>query len=179
MKKRSLAVMVSVSLLPAVFADCRKTTSNDWKEFSFPGYGFSVTLPGDPARETPSVETEHGSLHAHLLILETPSVYYFVSVNKLDSLQQKDPAKTLREAQDRAEQVYAGDLVYEKQIQQQGFPGREFKMKKTVLYKTVYISRIFVAQDRFYQVSVTAANPRRTRKDVERFFTSFRMYAVE
>ncbi|MBD3286924.1 hypothetical protein GF359_09790 [candidate division WOR-3 bacterium] len=68
------------------------------------------------------------------------------------------------------------DFKYEKDIEIDGNPGKEFRFTgKQSGTHIEYVSRVYIARDRIYQISITGMKGKIAEKTIKTFFNSFEL----
>ncbi|MBD0325596.1 MAG: hypothetical protein ICV68_04155 [Pyrinomonadaceae bacterium] len=138
-----------------------KYTSNEGR--------FSVLMPVQPKVSSQPVDTAAGKLINNVVLSQTTTAAYAVSYADYPQ-NNADPQTVLDSVRSGAINGIKGTLISGKNITHKGFPGREFQASTE---GALYTSRIFLVNNRLYQMVVVAPANQSSATDVNKFLTSF------
>jgi hypothetical protein len=173
--KKYVIIPIFLLLLAFVLAGCSPAP----KEFKSEAGGFSVMSPVTLMESHQEIETEAGKLDLHLFSGQLDDVGYFVSYTDYEPeiVRKADPEKMLDGSRDGAVSNVNGKLVSETRITLAGHPGRELvidaKPKETP--PGTIKERIFMVQNRLYQVVVVAPRRKDIASEADAFLQSFKL----
>jgi len=169
MKSRLLALALAVTLL----ASC-SLLSQPWVEFTSPDGSFSASFPETPEEQTQSIDTAAGPITLHGFTVDRGYIAYAVMYSDFpsDLIQQGDPDLLLDGGVDGAVTNVQGNLVSKTTISLDGHPGREFTIESDAQQVTVK-GRIFLVDNRLYQVIVVIAEGGSFESETAKFLDSF------
>src|SRR5262245_47356704 len=168
----SLAVM-GLLLSTAVRAD------DKWETFSSKDGKYSVSLPGKPTESDKKVESAAGELTIHMA-LPSPNndLAYLVTYNDYPdaAIGGADKEAMLDGVRDGNLKSFGGKVASEKKINigKDKFPGREILLEKAG-ETTVYRARMYLVNNRLYQVVLVGAKDIATNKDTDKYLESFKL----
>ena len=174
MKRLGIMVLV-VAALAVVFVNCGKKSGpveDPWKEFTSQEGKFTVNMPGQPSYTTQAVPTTEGSVQVHTYLISHGVMAYGVMYNTVAS-EVADAQQFLDVRRDNALATVKGTLISEKNISIDGHPGREVKLKTGDNIQ--YTGRLFLVNDRFYQVISTAPGGVNAEAAMLKFLDSFKL----
>lgn len=147
-----------------------------WKTIAPKDAGYSVALPGTPSEKKQQVKTATGILHVVMQVAEGRGDTTYV-VSHCDfpaaDLKKADIDKRLDQARDGAIASARGKKRSEEPIKLAGHPGRDITIEKDG--EAVARMRIFVVNNRLYQVMVLGNGPALASKETSAFLDSFRL----
>jgi hypothetical protein len=143
----------------------------DWIEYRSAEGGFTVLLPGEPEVNTQLTDTDAGSVELTMALTEMDNYAAGVSFNDIPAAAQADPDALLQGGRDGAAANLNGTVISDKPIELNGYPGIEFVVETPGDLQ--YVARVFIVNDRLYQVLFLAAKDDIERFDVQAFFDSF------
>jgi hypothetical protein len=130
---------------------------------------FSVLLPVQPKVSSQPVDTAAGKLINNVVLAQTTSAAFAVSYADYPQ-NNADPQEVLDSVRSGAINGIKGTLISGKNIMHKGFPGREFQASTE---GALYTSRIFLVNNRLYQMVVVAPASQTNAINANRFLTSF------
>lgn len=161
--------LVSIFLLAADEANTK------FEEFAPKGGRFTVQMPPGPKEQNNTVKTAIGPIEVHMFVCEPdPSTAYIVGYSDYPEAMMKkaDTEKVLDGARDGAVKNVNGKLDWEKKVTIDGHSGRDFALS-TERFKGR--DRIYLVNDRLYQVMLVGTKDFITSKDGEKFLDSFKL----
>lgn len=150
--------------------------AGQWKQFSSDQGKFSVYLPGEPKEQSQTVSTPVGPLTLHMYLVEqgVGTAYVAAYADYDEKLVQLTSKETLLDgARDGQVKSVRGKLVSEKRIFLSGHPGRELKIQVTD--KLYLRSRLYLVENRLYQVLVVTHKGAIDGPDANRVLGSFKL----
>ena len=162
-----------VVVLIIFLSSCKRTI---WQEFESVEGGFTVLMPGEVESQTIKANTAIGPIDFHMFSVEKKDIVFGVVYNDYpDSIiEGTSPDSLLTSARNGAVGALQGQLLIEIIISSDGYPGREI-MIEGPSGETTYQSRMFLAGNRLYQVTVNSMKEKKFLKDIEIFFDSFKI----
>ena len=176
MKYRS--ILMAIFLASAV-AGCSRIV---WKEFSFEAGAFSVLMPGEPERQTETVETDLGQIELTMFITELDEeTVFFVSYSDYPGhiVDQAEPYAILENARDSTISSQQGDLKQSYRLTLSGHPGLEYLADTKIEGRDALIwARSYLEKNRLFQILAMALKhgeePAESHEEIDRFLRSFR-----
>lgn len=152
-----------------------KNTLAHWKTFSPPGGNFSVMMPADPVEEKPTTNTGYEAKTYRIIsaMSNLAGLAVGYSDQRSDKAFEKDPNKVLEAVLKQAVSDLRGELISEKPIKLNIYPGREF-MTSFKGGLTVR-QRIYLVNKRIYSLMVIAGSKGLNSPEATTFFDSFRV----
>jgi hypothetical protein len=154
-------------------APTSRSTLKDWIEYRSDEGGFTLLLPGEPEVNTQLTDTDAGSVELTMALTEMSNYAAGVSFNDIPAGAQADPDTLLQGGRDGAAANLNGAVISDKPIELNGYPGLEFVVETP--NNLHYVARIFIVNDRLYQVLFLAARDDIAQFDVQAFFDSFKL----
>jgi len=148
------------------------------KPFTNRAGNFRILMPGTPIERTSAEDTPAGPVELYQASLVRESRAYFVGYSVLpDVVHGSDPAKLLASARDGAAARVHGEVVADRALRlADRYPGREFTIR--VGGRVELTQRVYLVEDRLYQVNLGCAAGACTRSEVQAFLDSFRLLAL-
>jgi hypothetical protein len=143
----------------------------DWIEYRSEEGGFTVLLPAKPEVKTQSTATVAGTVSLTTALTEMKNYAAGVSFNDIPSQAATDPEAVLSGGRKGAAQNLKGTVVSEKPIKLGPYPGTEFVVETPD--NLIYTARIYVVNDRLYQILFLTSKDQIDQFDVSGFFDSF------
>ena len=172
MTRRALPLLLGILL---ALAGCE---SSPWKDFHSKEGGFSVSMPGTPVEKRQAYHTQAGPVEAHFFTVEADRgslVYMVVYGDYPEALMAANDREMLLDAaRDGAVGNIQGTLVSERTVSLGGHPGRELQVLSAD-GKLALRMRIYLANNRQYQVVAVMPKETRSTEDRDRFLDSFRL----
>lgn len=148
-----------------------------WAEFRSGAGRFAVQVPGGSLEEqTQTVDTQVGTLTMYTLSRSEKTIQYGVNYADYPAevVAQSDPGKMLQGAQDGALNSSNSRLVSDRVMTLGGHPGRQYKAESQD-GKYALTARIYLVDNRLYQVVVITPPDQSQPENVARFLDSFRL----
>lgn len=136
---------------------------------------FSVLMPVAPQVSSKPVDTAAGQLINHVALAQTASSAYAVSYADYPE-NSADPQEVLDSVRSGAINGIKGTLISGKNITHKGYPGREFQASTE---GALYTSRIYLVNNRLYQMVVVVPATLAKPADISKFLTSFDLKVEE
>lgn len=172
MTRRVIILLLGILL---VLGGC---DSSPWKDFHSKAGGFSVSMPGTPVEKRQAYHTQAGPIEAHFFTVETDRgslVYMVVYGDYPEALMAaNDKEMLLDAARDGAVGNIRGTLLGDRSISMEGHPGRELQVLSSD-GRLALKMRIFLVNNRQYQVVAVTPREARSPEDRDRFLDSFRL----
>jgi flagellar basal body-associated protein FliL len=150
-----------------------------WKALSPAGAGFSVDLPGTPKEQKSSQSTAAGNIDIYFYQLTTNSgaMLYQVGYNDYPEglIQAGAEGQLLDAAMQGGVKAVNGKVVSEKNLTLNGFPGKEAKVSVTSPTTGEFIIRIFLVENRMYQLMSGGTSGKIDQTGMDRFLKSFKL----
>ncbi|HEX7999862.1 MAG TPA: hypothetical protein VF528_15855 [Pyrinomonadaceae bacterium] len=143
--------------------------TDGWIRYSSNEGRFSVLLPVQPKVTSQPVDTAAGKLINNVIFSQTTMAAYAVSYADYPQ-NNADPQQVLDSVRSGAITGIKGTLISGKNIMHKGYPGREFQASTE---GALYTSRIFLVNNRLYQMVVVAPANKSSADDINKFLTSF------
>lgn len=174
---RKTSIFLITLLLACCLASCSAPPTI--QEFKSETGGFSVMTPAPLQEAVQPVETQSSKIDLHLFSAQQDDIAYFVAYcDYAPDLARPDNAeKMLDGARDGAVGNTHGKLISETAITLAGHPGREVVIeargedRPPVTIK----GRLFMVQNRLYQITVVAPRSRAGDKAMDDFLQSFKL----
>lgn len=167
MKIKRFLLLLMLQLLVAC-------AGGSWKEFNSAEGAFSVLMPKTPTLETQMVNTPLGPIELQFFSAELADVAYVVGYSDYPAafVAQSNPVIMLNGARDGAVANVQGKLVSEQAIFIGGYPGRELRIE-TLDGQFAAMSRIYLVNNRLYQVMVVLPADRSFTDEMTTYLDSF------
>ncbi len=167
-------VVCGIFSVLALTAGCAKPVDH-WRAFSPPGGRFSILLPGPAVEQIPKTTT--GFEAKKYTIVSAMSNFSGLSVAYADQPDrsgfQADTNKIFDALREQARVDLRGQLLGEKQITLQGYPGRELRF--LIADGHTVLQRIYLVNKRLYSLLIIAGSKGIDSPDAERFMNSFKV----
>jgi hypothetical protein len=159
----------SPSSLPAI-------GESQWRTVSPEGSGFTFSMPGKPKPMQQSVNTAAGTVKVYVNLLDLGSTAYTVMYSDYpaDVIAQSDPQTMFNNARDNMLKNRSGQLLAERAISLNGYPGKELKVSLSN-NSIVMIARMYLVKQRLYQAIVGTSPDRQSSPDINRFLNSMKL----
>lgn len=167
------SIIVLVSYLAVAFQ-----TDSAWPTFDSPEGRFSVLLPTKPKVEVKDIDSAVGKLTMYTYASSNNVGYFMVSFGDY-----QNEAKDITQRESVLDGVRGGvvkgleaEIISENKITFDGYPGREFKAKRTVDKSEVIFNwKIVLVGRRLYQLAVVTTTADAASPDIAKFLTSFKL----
>lgn len=170
------ALALSLAAFALTLAGCESTPV--WKDVLSKEGGFSVSMPGTPAEKRQAFQTAAGPVEAHFFTVEADgggTVYMVVYGDYPEALTAtSDREMLLDAARDGAVGNIRGTLLGERRISMGSHPGRELQVLSSDGRLALQM-RIYIVNNRQYQVVAVTPKETRSTADRDRFLDSFRL----
>lgn len=144
----------------------------EWKTYSFPADGFSISFPTEPAQQKQSVNTAAGTFELRTYLAASDTVALYVGVCDYgDAAKGGDPDAILDGAQNGAVSNFNAHLVNSKKVMLGIYPGVAFEAGAEGAH---FFGRIYLVGPILYQAFV-ALSSNRPYPDTTRFLDSFQL----
>lgn len=148
-----------------------------WKPFSSQEGGFTILMPGSPTEDQRNINTKVGAVPVNSFYVVRPNEALYgvayADLPKEASLNTLDINQLLNSFASGFAQGSGGRVVSQKNIRLGNFPGREIRLQYQ--QGETGRGRIFLANQRLYQVVVITSKESSLPKSIEGFFKSFRL----
>lgn len=163
-------------LVSVLLAAC---AGGSWEEFTSTEGAFSVLMPKKPSRETQTVDTSLGPIEIQFFSAELADTVYMVAYSDYPAafVAQSNPVVILDGARDGAVANVKGKLVSEHVIFIGGNTGRELRIEIPDAKMTA-VSRIFLVNNRLYQVMALMPAERFSSDEITTYLDSFALTAT-
>jgi hypothetical protein len=131
-----------------------------WKEFASKEGRFKVLMPGTPKQDQAETESDFGKGVLHMNTAQAGKTLY--GANYCDS------------SRDGAVANLEGELAGEKDIKLGEYPGREIQID-VAGGKRLFRVRVYLVDQRLYQVVVFGTKEAATSKEADKFLDSFKL----
>jgi hypothetical protein len=170
---RSLLVLAMFALCSVLaYADEEKA---DWKEFASQEGRFKVLMPGTPKQGKAETESDFGKGVLHMNTVQAGRTMYGANYCDFPAKIKKVPIKqVLDSSRDGAVANLEGKLVSEKDIKLDKRPGREVQIE-VAGGKPLFRARVYLVEQRLYQVVVFGTKEAATSKKADKFLDSFKL----
>ncbi len=158
---------------PTPNAPSSSSSLKDWIEYRSEEGGFTVLLPAQPEVKTQSTATLAGTVPLTMALTEMKNYAAGVSFNDFPSQVTADPETVLSGGRKGAAQNLKGTVVSEKPVKLGSYPGTEFVVEAP--NNLIYTARIYVVNDRLYQILFLTSKDQIDQFDVQGFFDSFKL----
>jgi hypothetical protein len=142
-----------------------------WVEYRSDDGKFTVLLPADPDVQTQLADTAAGAVQITMALAELDDHAAGVSFNEIPQGAAADPEVLLEGGREGAAENLNGTVVSDKPITLGAYPGTEFVVEAPD--DIIYTARVYVANDRLYQVLFITTKDKLDKFDVQAFFDSF------
>lgn len=172
--KKILKVSIPICLWLLFLTGC--TTNNTPTEYKTEAGGFIVNFLGVPQEEKKAVDTAMGSIDMNIYSVSKDDIAYVISTNDYPEqfVKSKNTKDILNDSRDGILSNTKGKLLYESDIQLEQFPGKELKYE-VAEGAGITRQRIFLVNQRLYQISVSTGSEEKYSKEINNFFDSFKL----
>lgn len=145
----------------------------DWLKFKSTEENFMISIPSEPKQERNNHKGPFGNGH-HIYSVESNNISYTISYSSFDSpiTDSKEVKRILGLSRDMVRMVTNGSVVSDKEIDLEGFPGREVRIEKD---KRLWILRVFIVKERMYQLTTTQPKAKAESSETVKFYESFKL----
>ena len=165
----SLGLIVIAVSAACVAADDKP----EWKEFSSKDGRFTVLMPGTPEQEQADTESDFGKGVLHMNTVQAGKVMYGAHYCDFPAKIKKAPTQQVFDSsRDGAVDNLDGKLADEKEIKLGDYPGREIRIE-VAGGKRLFRVRVYLVDQRLYQVVVFGTKATATSKEADKFLDSF------
>jgi hypothetical protein len=173
---RSGFILIMVLAALFLMAGCNKPPAPalaGWKPFS-PDGKFTVLMPGVPVEQPPVTNSEFEakkfSIRTAMSHVSGLAIAYADQPNRPV---QSDPNKIMDALREQAKVDLRGQLLSEKPITLQGYPGRELRLSIPDGYEA--LQRIYLVDKRLYSLIVIAGSKGLDSPEAKKFLDSFQV----
>ena len=156
--------------------------TNPWKEYKSLEGKFSVLTPGEFDKAVDSVQTPLGKLAYHILVYNNTqknaeNLFYMITFCDYPTgTIHSDSTDLLKDffaaSIDQAASSVKGELAYQGDILQQGFPGKIWRINY-LRGQAVIKTKAFMVRNRFYSIQTVTLKDMAINAASDRFFDSF------
>jgi len=169
-------IIILITLLTALFmTGCGAKL----KEFRSKSGNFSVKAPAQLAEQPQTVDTSSGKTEAHTYLAESDGILYVAaySVFSDEIISQGTTEEFLNNARDSMLASINGKLVLETRKSLEDYPGRELvvDMKKADGTDGFMKARLYLVNNRLYQLMVIAGTVDASAETITQFLDSFKL----
>jgi TonB family protein len=161
-----------------------EASKTNWKVFSSPEGRFSSDFPGDPTRDTESIDTPVGKIILNKCMLQTASTYGVIYAEypvKIDGPEVAN--RLLNDSAKGGANAINAELLSMTEITVDGNPGR--LLQERMQDGAMMSAKMIIVGQRLYQVAVTLPSPTKTPTEQKaiyesaaaRFLDSFKILA--
>ena len=145
----------------------------DWPRFKSTEENFMISLPSEPQQERNNRKSPFGNGH-HIYSVESNNISYTISYSSFDApiTDSKEIKRILGLSTDMVRIVTNGRVVSDKEIDLEGFLGREVRIEKD---KRLWILRAFIVKERMYQLMTTQPKAKEESPETVKFYESFKL----
>ena len=179
--KNLITLCVIVLVTAACGGASTKTTSvvslDSWEEFVLEQGNFSILFPATPRERIQMLPGSDIGNEIYTYQVQDGQATFAVTYNDFGEAEAQ-PDTQLDRIRDELLDSLAASLIAEESIAMIGHPGRhvEFSFNDpNMVGGGVGVVRLFVVDERLYQVSVIGPSAELTRGEIEQFLTSFTM----
>jgi hypothetical protein len=173
MKNHMLLLSLCVAVL-FIAVDPSNAADEKWKVFRLPEGVIACQMPGDPESERKTIDTPNGPMEVVIYKLVHPTKAFMISLAKLPpNVLKGTTAQILDNSRDGVVKSTDGsELINEKQIKIEKYPGRELLIKHP---EGAYLHyRIFIVNDFLVQAIAIVESENKT-VETNRFFSSLKL----
>ncbi len=169
---RVMAVAVVIAILGR---QCLGELPTAWRDFSPPGGGFSIRMPGDVSEHT---DQQMGG-HTFQVRSEDEWSYIVTYADLVPELKALGTEKLLRQMREQLLEGMKASLVSSENLKVQGFPAVRWTLESGIPNRPVFRMRMItvVTDKRLFNVGVIIRKDQFRDSEVNRFLTSFRLEA--
>ena len=174
---KKISAATSIILLVSCVAVAFQT-DKAWPTFDSPEGRFSVLMPTKPTVETKDIDSAVGKLTMYAYSSSSSVGYFMVSFGDY-------PREAVDAAQREAvlDGVRGGvlkgleaEIISDEKITFEGYPGREFKAKRTLEGNEIVFNwKIVLVGRRLYQLAAATSKDNAGSPEIAKFLTSFKL----
>ena len=147
----------------------------EWKEFTSKEGRFKVLMPGAPMQDKAETESDFGKGVLHMNTVQTGKTMYGAHYCDFPAAIKKVPLKQVYDSsRDGAAANLEAKLVSEKDVKLGEHPGRETQIE-VAGGKRLFRTRVYLVDQRLYQVVVFGTKEAATSKEADKFLESFKL----
>jgi hypothetical protein len=147
----------------------------EWKEFASKEGRFTVLMPRTPEQQQADAESDFGKGVLHMNTVQAGKVMYGANYCDFPAEIKKAPIKQVFDSsRDGAVANLDGKLADEKEIKLGDYPGREIQIE-IAGGKRLFRARVYLVEQRLYQVVVLGTKETATSKEADKFLDSFKL----
>ena len=167
----SIALLFFSVGISSIWADAQPK----WKEFASQKGRFKVLMPGTPKQEQAETESDFGKGVLHMNTAQAGKTMYGANYCDFPAKIKKVPLKqVLDSSRDGAVANLEGNLASEKDMKLGKHPGREIRIG-VAGGKRLFRARVYLVEQRLYQVVVFGTKKAATSKEADKFLDSFKL----
>jgi len=165
-----------VALCLAVVApSARCDDQPEWKEFVAKDGRFKISMPGTPKKRELETESDFGKGVLYMNVVEVGKTMYAANYCDFPAEVKKATLQQVYDSsRDGAVANMEGKLVSEKNVKLGKHPGREIRIN-VAEGKRLFRVRVYLVEQRLYQVVVFGTPETATSKDADKFLDSFKL----
>jgi hypothetical protein len=185
MSTRSFASNVRThGLLVGLLLAIAACSPGEWQPLTVSDGGFTVLMRGQPGYDRQRFETPAGAMEAHLYSSDQPQSYFAVGYTDypLALVVGAAPDELFSGVRETWLRRIRGEVVTARDTAKLSgaYPGYEFTAKGTLKEQDVLVrGRMYVVEQRLYQLIATGPPQEVAHSNVTRFFDSFRLVTPE
>lgn len=164
----------------AMLAACG--SRSEWQDLVVPEGGFAVLMRGQPEYVRQQLDTPAGKMSAHLYSADRPDAYYAVGYSDypLALVLAASPDQIFAGARDTWVKRIQGKLSGSSPLKLAGkYPGLRFTAEGTFKDKETFVDgRLYLVDQRLYQVIVMGRKSELSQGVVNRFLDSFQLIPI-
>lgn len=170
-----IKIVIAAAIVIAVLIACG-ASEPEWKQFVSGDGNFSVEAPGDPEVEDSPIETPLGNLTIRMYVWDLGDIAYLAAYVDYphEIFDYQTPQELLDYAADGAVEGVSGSLISKTPISYEQHPGLELKINAPADDATA-IARIYLVDNRLYQVLVVTYIGEEKPEKTARFLDSFKI----
>jgi hypothetical protein len=164
-------------LLVVAVAGCSMAADDQpqWKEFTSKEGQFKVLMPGKPEQKKLETESDFGKGMLHMNTVELDKMMYGANYCDFPAKIKEIPRKKVFDSsRDGAVENLKGKLASEKDIKLGDHAGRELHID-VAGGKQLFRARVYLVDQRLYQVVVFGSKEAATSKAADKFLDSFQL----
>ena len=147
----------------------------EWKEFASKDGRFTVLFPGTPEQSKADTESDFGKGVLHMNTVQVGRTMFGAHYCDFPPDVKKVPLKQVYDSsRDGAAENMQGKLMSEKEVKLGDHPGREIQIS-VANGRQLFRARVYLVEQRLYQVVVFGTKEAATSKDADKFMDSFKL----